>query len=343
MCIRDSPWIAPLRPEVPRSMPSPSASAPGTGPLPTVCPDPNDLAALAAGGLLPEERAALEAHLLQCDACRGTAGALAREDPPWRAGDADGAGSGPGSGSPRWLRWTLAAAALVLATLATRPAWTPGGDEERPTAERLDEAATELAAARPDLFAGLTPLSGAELSETGAGAPRGFGAEPLLPAGTELEARPTFRWRPDPEVPAYRLSVLSVAGELLWSAEVNGGALEYPPGAEPLEDGGEFLWQLGRPGGEDAAPAGRAFRVATGAERGEFQAARAALDELAPEDLRDLLLAHYSLRRDLRAEALRAAQRAAEELGDDPLAAATLARAAGGLGMRPDELGVLPR
>ena len=144
-------------------------------------------------------------------------------------------------------------------------------------------------------------------------------------------------------MPAYRLSVLSVAGELLWSAEVNGGALEYPPGAEPLEDGGEFLWQLGRPGGEDAAPAGRAFRVATGAERGEFQAARAALDELAPEDLRDLLLAHYSLRRDLRAEALRAAQRAAEELGDDPLAAATLARAAGGLGMRPDELGVLPR
>jgi len=291
----------------------------GAASEPDDCPDQNLMAGLADGTLLPEERRSLEHHLARCESCGRIASELLR-----------GMGAEqerPVEDRPRrrrvitWPRMILAAAALVaivgagwwLRQMKTAPA----GSEAL-----LLQAAERLAEERPALFAGFRPLSVEELRARPSVA-RG-GIELGFPAGTLIERRPEFRWRPAPGVTRWSVTLRRQEGTLLWTEPSRETTVTYPTKRAELEPGGTYVWEVEGEGPLGTVEGARAFAVATDEERRRFENARGEIERFADPRVALLVTAHYAMRRGLLGEAERAARAAWRGQADDPMVRETL-------------------
>lgn len=287
------------------------------------CPEPNQLAALAQDRLLPGEREPLERHLALCAECRGAA-LLAREAGELRTPGRDTARAA----SPR--RTLLAAAAVLLTAAAAL--WLSGRGGGAPTDRALAREAERLARARPELFASFEPLVRAERLARGPATLRaGRAPVPLHPAGRVVSRAPAFSWAPGTGERGYRVELQRLPeGATLWAAEVEAAELAYPGAADPLAEGGSYLWTVTplRPGegAEQAAldARSRGFEVAGAAETAAFEMALAEVRARADPALRELLAAHLALRRGFLRQAEEAARAHLARAPGDPVGLETL-------------------
>src|SRR5687768_17339829 len=115
------------------------------------CPDEDLLSRFVEGTLSSARRDDVERHVAVCDDCRQVVAGLAR------AGVAQAAG---GARRARLLGVPLPVAAVAAAALVALGAYALLRPSARTpdTDARLVAAANDLAARRPDLFSGFTPL-----------------------------------------------------------------------------------------------------------------------------------------------------------------------------------------
>ncbi len=287
------------------------------------CPEEDLLAAMASGGLLPEERERLVDHLSGCERCGGVVAALSKGEAPgiprapsrrgvlrlpvpsWAAGRRGKAGSPLRSIE---IRLPVAAAAVLLALagvfLGTRIRSGSPGVDGRPASDTdgiLLASAADLALSRPDLFRDFAPLS---REERLADAPsvRGTVSSLILPAGKILETRPSFRWQDRPPVAEREVVLRTPAGAVVFRARARAPLPVYPEDAPPLDPGSSYSWTVSGLGE-------RIFAVATSEERAAWEAAVSAIEAQAPAGVRDLLVSHLALRRGFLGEAEQAARR----------------------------------
>jgi len=277
------------------------------------CPDENALAGFAEGGLLAEERQVVERHLAACDACLDVVGALSRE---LRVEARPAA--------PRRTSFALPLAAAILVAACGLGAWylLRGGGS---TAEALMASAHDLAERDPARFGDFRPLSSEELAQRGDVRVRG-GTRLVAPAGVTLETRPTLEWRTSRGDGARAVEVLDASGAVVLETRCE-TPCAWPSQAAPLDPGGHYTFRLVIEGPFGAEITSQPFEVASAATRDEYLAAAAAIEHEAPRRLRDLLSAHLALRGDLRAEAVRCAQRYVDAEPSDALGRETLAHA----------------
>lgn len=187
-------------------------------PEPARCPLPEELAALAVGGIDAARRAALAAHVAGCSDC-------ALELRLARAvvhGDGDAA--------------PAAAGARPVRAIGERRRFAG-----RTTAALLAAALAAVAVGGLALWRGA-----ASAPRDGAGAVRGgegtaaAGIEPS--PGAVLAAPPgRLAWPAQPGASGYRVRLLDTEGGELWSSAVAGEAAAEPP-AESLAGAGTYLW-----------------------------------------------------------------------------------------------------
>ncbi|HET6203580.1 MAG TPA: zf-HC2 domain-containing protein [Planctomycetota bacterium] len=297
------------------------------------CPGENLLAGLADGALLPEERERLERHLGGCEACASVAAALGRaglagegrtERP--RALLHPGAGRGGGAeGARRFLRPLLAAAALLIGVLgiAFGPPLLRALGRSADTDALLVASAQSLSRARPDLFGGFSPVPRAERV---APPPLYRGGDLLLvyPAGRIREVRPSFRWEPDGDAKDYEVVVRTEEGAVVWRARTPTPSLAYPGGERDLDAGVRYVWEVSANGPREQRSSRRDFEVASPSERARLESGVSLIREHAPERVRDLLAAHFALRRGFYGDAEEAARAYFGRRPEDPVGRETL-------------------
>lgn len=183
-----------------------------------------------------------------------------------------------------------------------------------PVATRLASAVEDLRSAHPEQFHGLTSETPAAL-DTPSGRMRG-GARWLGPRGTLLESTAVLRWH-NPASASGMLVTLTGPGKKL-RRDVEGESLQVVA-LSP----GRYVVTLRALDGFAGQTIRRTFRVATEAERAQYDSARALWQTNTSPDLHDLIEAHYALSTGFREAARAAARRAAESDAD----AATLAQA----------------
>lgn len=278
-------------------------------------PDENLLAGYAEGRLMEEERGLVEAHLPGCESCRelvvvlGGEVALAEGEV-----EEEGRDSAPTPiHSFRWRRPLLVAAGLLVAVsvgiIGKLLLFTPEDYSTRVLGER-----TQLAQAHPELFVGLDPFD-----PEGPIAPtlRDTGPRLLLPAGTELELRPEFRWENfDGEG---LLSWSKAGGGKIFEQPVTASPLPYPSEAPTLEADQTYLWRLtsGPAGAETVTLA--SFRTATDGERLRFLQAKNAIEKKVSVSRQELWTTVYALKHSHLGEAERAAREAVEAEPEESL------------------------
>ncbi|MBK8974352.1 MAG: hypothetical protein IPM29_00340 [Planctomycetes bacterium] len=272
------------------------------------CPDENALAAFAEGRGAAAARESIERHVADCPDCQEVVACVAPSATvrtlPRRA---------------RKARAVLAAAALVLVALGAH--WLLRSPA--PLAERLEVAARRLAAAEPDLFAGL-PLSDDRLRPPRADELRGR-TEVAQPGGVLLETPPAFRWAARPVSSAWRCALFDGSGREVWRTETSAPELRWPSDAAPLAPG-RYVFEAVADAVAGAVEVRGAFRIADGALRDQLLAARRALAAVGTPE-RDLLLAQWALVRDLRDVAVEAARAAWSDPTARDLARPTLREA----------------
>jgi hypothetical protein len=294
-------------------------------PLAGPCPDAGLVAGFAEGRLAGREADAVAAHLVACEPCREVVASFAQD-----AGAPQPAVA-PARTPVRRLRplaFAAAAAAIFVAALvvaARRDA------ASQSTGEALVASARDLAAARPDLFAGFEPVRAGETLESAPGPMRGALAL-FSPAGKVLETSPSFRWETVAGVVKWRIDLRAAAGDTIWTAETAETTLRYPEAREALRPGTRYIWEASGDGPLGAEAAGRAFDVASDAERASFEEASRVVADRVPERLRPLVLAHVALRRGLYAAAGAEAGRFLQMAPGDSVGLETLAAARGALG-----------
>jgi hypothetical protein len=271
------------------------------GPAPGSCPDPNTLAAFPQGKLLPEEQAAVELHLTQCDRCFSMVDMLMEEE-SHRAEKAQGRLRG----FPAWLmgRQGLAAAAVLLVAILAAAFWVVYGQgketvpDEAETDQRLLAQIDELRRRRPALFGDFRPLTRVERLSLGPAQERGGRVILIRPRSKTLEVRPVFQWHASAGVTEVQVQLLSEDMAVLWTHSGNSSPLPYPAEAVPLAPGRTYLWRV-----QYATPFSETekviqdFYVALAAEQKAFEAAREEIDATVPDALEKLVLAHYAIRR----------------------------------------------
>jgi hypothetical protein len=255
------------------------------------CPDENTLAAFAEGRGTAAVREDIERHVADCPDCQQVVACVA---------DAAAVTTLPRRNLV--ARAVLAAAAVALVAFAAhRLLQSPA-----PLAARLEVAARELAAADPELFAGL-PLSEERLRPPPGDALRGE-ADLAQPSGVLLATPPAFRWPARRVSSPWRCALFDASGRERWRAEAATTGLAWPTGAPPLEPG-RYVFEAVADAAAGAVEVRGVFRIADGALRDHLTAARRALAAVgAPE--RDILLAQWALGRDLHEVALEAARAA---------------------------------
>ena len=303
------------------------------------CPDGNLLAGFAERTLTVAETEAVATHASGCAACRSTLVDLAaalgrggRRRHTRRARAVPRAGprgvdeepcARTACGGPQALRGRrarargsrrgdLGACPRAQRDSAARPRTTPGGGRTRPRGGAA--AARGLRAAR----AGRDRTSRRRRSSAAASASsrRRTSCSP---------GRPTFRWLPVGGVTRYEVRLAKDGGATLFTRTSETPALDYPADVPALEPGGRYVWTVAVEavlGGRTEAR--RTFAVATPETSAKFAASTRALAEHAPEDLVDLLAAHWALRHDLVAEAERFASAYSAKQRSDALGMRTL-------------------
>ena len=300
----------------------------GGGGAATPCPDAAALAALAEGRLPPDERAAVEDHVAACDECRRAVAAVAAEAAP-AASSASPAGGA--RGRVLWMSAIGIAAAVLLAIgwSGFRAPETPAPSTER----ELASAASDLVAARPELFEGFRPLDHAERSARGTDVERG-GLVLRRPVGTVLGDRPTFSWAAVAGAASYSVAVVGEDGRELWRRDARTATLAWPADAPPLARGSAYVGEVSTAGPLGRVEGRRAFRVASDAAGKALEDAKREIASRVRPALRPLVLAHYALRKGF----LEEAEAAAKEYvagGGDPVGAETWSLIERRLGVAP--------
>jgi hypothetical protein len=293
-------------------------------------PDDDLLSRYAERTLLEPEAERVEGHVAACDDCRRLVAGLAR------AGVLPRTEAAP-RGRILAFRWALAAAAGVLVAFGAWAAFRP-----KPPAEDADAvlvaAATDLAARRPDLFAGFRPLDAAERRGGSTDVLRG-GLSLLLPAGSTISTKPDFSWTAVRGATSYVFKVLDAeSGDVVVSetgsrTTVFAGAALTP---WELARGKAYVWKVTAVGVSPTAEGTKAFTVASEADAAAFAKAREAIDALPASAPRALLLAHFAFRRGWLAEALDAASKAVAARGSGALERETFERVQRALGAPTD-------
>jgi hypothetical protein len=239
-----------------------TARADGDTRPPGACLDAETLAAWADGGLPAVQRAAVEAHVADCDRCLAMAGAMATTAPP--AAEAEG----PTWSPIRWLVPLTTAAVAVTAWLVVRPAdppavtTAPESDavtmakpadppppaeseireraesrrEDTSTAQKKAAPTAAEPAAPPPAAAAPVPQAMAELKDE---RQQAFARSAQL-SGVVLSPDPAVRWRL-----SGRTVDRSEDGGTTWQAQQTGAAADLIAGAAPSRD---LVWIVGRRG-----------------------------------------------------------------------------------------------
>lgn len=237
-----------------------AAGAAGDTPPPGTCLDAETLAAWADGGLPAAQRAAVEAHVADCDRCLAMAGAMATTSPPAPV-------ERPTWSPIRWLVPLTTAAVAVTAWLVVRPAEPPtistapasdaaemakptetlSGAEtdlrERAESRRADQPAPQRKAApppaepAPPTAAAVPP--GQPVPELKDERQQAFARSAQL-SGVILSPDPAVRWR-------LRGSLVerTTDGGVTWVVQEPGVDTELLAGASPARD---VAWIAGRRG-----------------------------------------------------------------------------------------------
>jgi hypothetical protein len=297
--------------------------APAPGDPASPCPDANRLAGFAEGRLLEAEVEALSAHVATCDACRTLVADVARA---WTPGVCS-APARPARRRRAWIAPFAAAAALLIAATVVLVAG------PRDTREIALASARDLAAARPDLFAGFEPLRS---GRSAAPAPMRGAPALFAPAGVVTETRPAFRWEPAPGVTRWTVTLRTSEGDRIWSAESDAPSLEFPARETDLAPGARYIWEASGVGPLGVERSRRAFDVASDDERRAFDEASREVERIVPERIRALVLAQFALHRGLYGVAETQAERYLRDAPADAFGAETLAAARRAVGRPTD-------
>jgi hypothetical protein len=281
---------------------------------------------MAESVALPEERAALEAHLARCGPCRGIVAAVAGLH-------IDGRSAAPPSRGRR-LRVAVVAALLVVATTLVLLWWLR--ELERRVVVDPDRAlvaaAAELVRQEPGLFADFAPFLHRERLAPSPTLQRG-GVALLAPIGKVGDERPLLRWERVAGVDEWQVSVLQADGTPLWTGSTAETQHAWPESQPAPLAGSTCLCEVVGQGAAGRAVARGSFVLAERSEVEALRAARAAIERLAPQD-RAVLFAQFSLRRGFLAEAEVALRARLSEKPDDTLAVETLLHVLEQLGAR---------
>jgi hypothetical protein len=282
------------------------------------------LAGLAERRLLPEERPAVERHVLACEECRSLVVTLVGE----------GAGAAPAGRVVRLPQlWkALSAAAILLSAAATViTIWS----QNRDTQERLVAAAASLARERPELFSGFRPLTPEERRNDPRERVRSGAALVLRgPIGKVRDTAPRFDWTPVAGVTGYQLALFDDRSRL-WQGPVAAPPFELPTGTPALQPGVVHLWKVTADGPTGDLEAKATFEIATNAEVAALDDAFREIESRAARRLRRLLQAQLALRLGFLELAERSARAYVEGWPEDAVGRETLYQAMARLG-RPD-------
>jgi hypothetical protein len=226
------------------------------------CPDDRQLAAFVEQRLGDSERAAMEAHLADCDSCRGQVSFLIKAA-EWPAPapvphhllrEARGLVSGKPRGQPSWgWRWAgaAAAAACLILTVGIFIVLRSGGPEIARSDEPL-VAQTEPLKAPAVIAQTNSSTAGSQTPPAPTPDPRPRPVEPrpkTVPApqsrGAEIQGlSPTllspregamlargdleFRWEPVPDAVFYEVSVVTAAGDSAFAKKTEATRLSLP-------------------------------------------------------------------------------------------------------------------
>ena len=251
--------------------------------------DPNLIAAYIDGGLSPAERLALERRIAADPEAQLLARAL-QERSGRRA---------------LWLPVAAIAAAVLVGVLvwARRDATTPATLDER-----LASVVAALRTEGGEPFADFAVLSDDELT-TVTGSKRGGGGAWLHPRGLLMGAPQTLRWRrPDG---CDRVHVTVRGPGVNWAQDVEGAEVAAPPLAA-----GRFVVTMRALDSMEGQLLRRSFVVVDEAERAGLEKALQTIRAKAPDDLEDLVVAHFAARQRLYDIARASAQRAVDRGGN---------------------------
>lgn len=258
----------------------PGADRPGRG-----CPDEAVIAAFVEQRVRDEERARIEAHLADCDACLGMVAFLAR-------GPQELGAAAPGAvarardlvqpASSGWrrlsLRWVAAAAGVACVALAAVLVLrSPSTPQAPPSAPVQDGPAV----VPPAPAASLAPQAASPGPPAGATTPPAVPSERARTVRKSAPVAPTpvvvfpaenasvsrqdlsFRWQAVPRSLYYEITVVTEDGNLVYQARVEETTVRLPD-ATRLDPGVKyFVWiKAFLAGGESAKSATVSFRIA---------------------------------------------------------------------------------
>ncbi|MDH3590703.1 MAG: hypothetical protein OER88_02425 [Planctomycetota bacterium] len=255
--------------------------------------DANALAALAAGNLDEQTRAAVLARLAR-SGDRELAAAIAAASP----GDVTPARTG--RRVRIWPWFTLGAVACVA--LALFGPWTAEG----PVTER-DLARVFIALQSEDakVFGGIEPLLTPELERDPPGVTRG-GLGLHYPRRAVLEARPAFTWSaPARGRLSYRVTLINDEEVVLFTIETQATRLTWPSVRPPLGPGLAYVWKVECEVAGQAVTGSASFRSLDADERVRHERGLRLIDEHAATALRPLVKTHFLIRLGLLREAYR--------------------------------------
>ncbi len=216
---------------------------------------------------------------------------------------------------------TAALASIGLAVVLTTKSGSSTGPKLS-TAAQLEAAAKAVTARHPEMKAELEPLSTEEFARAGVGGYAVVGLWVLDPVGVSMTDRPTIRWIRVAGAKSYEVQV-EAEGRTIFAETATDDHVAFPPRLEPLVVGTPYLVKVRVRDPEPAA--GPAYGVAQFTvlpvpRRAAWRTIVGDVESNEPASVRDLLVAHWAMRRNLFGEALRRADAFSTAHPGDPAA-----------------------
>lgn len=203
---------------------------------------------------------------------------------------------------------TAAIASVGLAIVLTAKSGAPRGPTLS-TAAQLSASAKAVASRHPERKADLDPLSAEELGNAGTAGYAVVGLWILDPVGVSTSDRPTVRWIRLAGARTYEVQI-EADGRKLFAETTTDDRVAFPARLEPLVVGARHLVtvRVKEPDLPQGAAHGVAeFTVLPVPHRAAWRTIVGDVESNEPASIRDLLVAHWAIRRRLFGEALRRA------------------------------------
>jgi len=216
---------------------------------------------------------------------------------------------------------TAALASVGLAIVLTTRS-SPSSGPKLSTAAQLEASAKAVALRHAELKTELAPLSSEELASAGATGYAVCGMWLLDPVGVSTTDRPTVRWIRFAGAKTYEAQI-EAEGKTLFAGTTTDDHIAFPARLEPLVAGTRYVVRVRV--ADPKPPQGEAFgfgefTVLPVPHRASWRTIVGDVESNEPASIRDLVVAHWALRRSLFGEALRRADAWSTAHPGDPAA-----------------------